>query len=80
MPNFRFSLRDCETITYRARERDYPDLSSALIDANTKARALIRSQLRQPGAIALKGSLDIEDEQHRPAARIMLAELSRQLS
>jgi hypothetical protein len=80
MPSYYFSLRNRHTIERRERARDYPDLQAALADAQGAARAAIDQRLRRQEPIEPQGCLDIEDEQHRPVARIMLAELAHQLS
>jgi len=55
--------------------REYPDLQAALADAQGAARAVVTGRLHKHRPPELRGSLDIEDEQRRPVARIMLADL-----
>lgn len=79
MPNFYFNVRTSHPVTHHPEPRELPDLRQAMVAAHGLAGALIRKQLRH-GAPAPAGSLDIEDERRRPVARIMLAELARQIA
>jgi hypothetical protein len=80
MPTYYFTLRKCEDPGYRELCREYPDLDAALVDAQGTARAVVGQRLRRAGPNDLHGSLDIEDDRHRPVARIMLADLVRHIS
>ena len=79
MPNYYFNVRNPRSAEH-VEPRECPDLRSALIEANTMARSLIGKQLRRHRQTDLHGSLDVENELRQPVARIMLAELARQLS
>lgn len=79
MPCYYFHLRTPSQHAARAERREFPDLREALIAANGAARSLIHNHVRRASA-QLHGSLDIEDEQRLPVARIMLADVARQIS
>lgn len=80
MPLYGFHLQpEIEAIPFNYPLRDFPDLRAALIEANVAARAIIKRK-RGGGAIRWHGSLDIENEQHEPVARILLADIARQIS
>jgi hypothetical protein len=72
MPTYYFNLTRCQVPEYRELRREYPNLETALADAQSTARR-VRGQLRQLGSEATRSSLDIENDQHIPVARIMLA-------
>ena len=80
MPLYYFALRNRDTVAHRDAGRDFPDLRTALTHAQGVARSMIHNRLHRRQPVELRGSFDIEDEQHRPMARIMLADLARQLS
>jgi hypothetical protein len=80
MPTYHFTLRKCPPLDYRGLPREYPDLDTALADAQRAAREVVGQHLRSDGLRVDQASLDIEDERHRPVARIMLAELVRRAS
>ncbi len=77
MPAYRFCVRTPDLHPHDAERRELPDLRAALIAGHDLARALLRHRgARKP----VRGSLDIEDERNQPVARILLADLARQLS
>ncbi len=77
MPAYCFRVRTPDHHPHGIERRDLPDLRAALIAGNDLARALLRHRgARKP----LRGSLDIEDDGEQPVARILLADLARQLS
>jgi hypothetical protein len=78
MPCFYFHLRTANHAE-QAERREFPDLREALIAANGAARSLIHKHVRRAPA-PLHGSLDIQDERRLPVARIMLADVARQIS
>jgi hypothetical protein len=80
MPTYYFALRNRDAVAHREGGRDFPDLKTALVHAQGAARSMIHNRLQRHQPIELHGSFDVEDEQHRPRARIMLADLARQLS
>lgn len=79
MPLYYFQLRTTDAAPHPAQSRTFPDLAAALAEAQHSARGMMRNRMRHllgtPG-----GTLDIEDEAHQPVARIMLAEVARQIS
>ncbi|WP_333574342.1 DUF6894 family protein [Sphingomonas sp.] len=77
MPAYRFRLCTPDHHPHGMERRDLPDLRAALIAGHGLARALLR---RRADRAPLRGSLDIEDERDQPVARILLADLARQLS
>jgi len=79
MPCYYFNLRTPARTVERAERREFPDLREALIAANGAARSLIHNQVRR-ASVPFHGSLDIEDERRLPVARIMLADVARQIS
>ncbi|ATY31260.1 DUF6894 family protein [Sphingomonas psychrotolerans] len=80
MPQYFFNLAPPDTHPLLASPGGtFPDLRTALAEANSAARALIHKRVRR-SPIALHGSLDIEDEHRRPIARILLADVARQIS
>lgn len=79
MPVYHFTLRNRDTVAHRHAGREYPDLRAALADAHRAARSMIHNR-RRHRAPDLPGSFDVEDARHQPVARILLADLVRQLS
>jgi len=79
MPRYHFNLRIADAAPSPGPCHDFPNLAAALAEAQHTARSLIRNRMRHLCS-NLNGSLDIEDETHRPLARIMLAEVARQIS
>ncbi|NLS26486.1 hypothetical protein S2M10_14690 [Sphingomonas sp. S2M10] len=77
MPAYRFRLCTPDHHPHGTERRDLPDLRAALIAGHGLARSLLR---HRDGRSPLRGSLDIEDERDQPVARILLADLARQLS
>ncbi|MBC9035206.1 hypothetical protein IAG41_22680 [Sphingomonas sp. JC676] len=59
--------------------RDFPDLQAALIEANVAARAIVR-RIGVGRSDPWHGSIDVENEQRQPIARILLADVARQMS
>lgn len=78
MPNYFFCVRTPDKTVHRADCHDLPNLEAALATGSRTARALVRNPVRQ--ARTVRGSLDIEDERRQPVARLMLAEVARQIS
>jgi hypothetical protein len=80
MPLYYFHLRTHDAAASATDDgREFPNLSAALAEAQHAARAMIRNRMRRlPGTP--NGTLDIEDEKRRPIARILLAEVARQIS
>jgi hypothetical protein len=58
--------------------REFTDLQEALAAAHSVARRLIRRDVRRPES-RIGGTLDVEDEQHRPVARLVLTEVAHQI-
>ena len=77
MPAYCFRLCTPDHHPHPTEQRELPDLRQALIAGHGLARKLLRQRL---GRAPLHGSLDIEDERNQPVARILLADLARQLS
>lgn len=78
MAQFFFRLRTPDHAVHLAQAHEHPDLRAALIAANFAARRVVRREVAVAhGRIA--GSLDVENERQEPVARIMLADLARQL-
>lgn len=78
-------MRFCFRICTAGRSRDggeaheLSDLREALVQAQAVARGLIRKRLRR-GHAPVRGTLDVEDEGRRTVARLMLADVARQIS
>lgn len=79
MPQFFFQLRTAGTHAPDDKPRDLPSLAAALAEGQGRARALIHNHRRRTPA-PLHGMLEIEDDRHRPVARILLADIARQIS
>jgi hypothetical protein len=80
MPHYFFRIRSNEASEREVSGRDYPNLWTGMVDAQEAARKMIHKRPRRAGMPDLQGCVDVEDEHHRPVARIMLSELARQLS
>jgi hypothetical protein len=78
MPHYFFSLKTHGAIPHTERSGDFPDLRAALVEANATARSMLHTR-RNHAPLEVHGSLDVEDERRRPVARIMLAEVARQI-
>lgn len=79
MPHYYFRLRTRNAVPHVERGGDFPDLNSALAEAHSTARVMLHSRIRH-APLDMHGSLDIEDERHRTVARILLADVARQIS
>jgi hypothetical protein len=80
MPYYFFNLRTPDAHpSLPAQGGTFPDLRTALVEANSAARALIHKRVRR-APLELHGSLDVEDERRQPIARILLADVARQIS
>jgi hypothetical protein len=80
MPQYFFNLRTPDSHASQAAQGGtFPGLRTALAVANGAARALIHKRVRR-APIDLHRSLDIEDERRQPIARILLADVARQIS
>lgn len=79
MPHYFFRLNVRGAIVHAEQGGDFPDLRAALAGAHSAARAMLHNRIRHT-PIDLHGSLDVEDERHRPVARILLADVARQIS
>lgn len=79
MPHYHFCLRTPNQVPHLDERRELPGLREALIAAHGAARAMIHKQVRR-GPCELHGSLDVEDERRQPVARILLAEVARQIT
>lgn len=79
MPEYHFRLRTPNQVEHAPERRELSDLREALIAAHGVARGLIHNHVRRKPC-ELHGSLDVEDEQRRPIARILLADVVRQIS
>jgi hypothetical protein len=81
MPLYYFHLRthDAAAAPATGKGREFPNLSAALAEAQHAARSTIRRRMRRVPGMP-NGSLDIEDEKRQPIARILLAEVARQIS
>lgn len=77
MPQFFFRLRTPDAV-HLPQAFELPDLRAALIAANSAARRVVRNKIRDAHR-PLTGSFDVENDRHEPVARIMLADLARQL-
>ncbi len=78
MPQFFFRLRTPDHAVHLPQAYELPDLRAALIAANAAARRVVRNEVRTAHR-PVAGSFDVENERQEPIARIMLAELARQL-
>lgn len=79
MPQYFFQLRTQNAAPYPHEARDLPDLRTALAEAQSIARSLIHNRVRR-APIELHASLEIADEGRRPVARVLLADVARQIS
>ncbi len=79
MPLYYFQLRTADAAPHAAQSRILPDLAAALAEAQHSARSMIRKRTRRQRG-APSGSLDIENETRQPIARILLADVARQIS
>ncbi|AQR74262.1 DUF6894 family protein [Sphingomonas sp. LM7] len=80
MPQFFFQLRTQGSAPRRDdTPREFPSLAAALAEGQGRARSLIHNHRRRAPA-PLRGTLEIEDERHHPVARILLADIARQIS
>jgi hypothetical protein len=79
MPMYFFSLKTRNPIPHEERSGEYPDLRAALVEAHSAARAMLHTRRRR-GPLEVHGSLDVEDDCRRPLARVMLADVARQIS
>jgi hypothetical protein len=80
MPRYFFNLPDHSSHDLsRDHAREYPDLRAALAEAHHAARSILHTHVRR-GAVDLRGRLDIEDERHQPVARILFADVARQIT
>lgn len=80
MTDYYFHLRTTAGDVRYEQKHELPDLDAALIAAHQVARKFIRHAARSSDALKLRGSLDVEDMFRRPVARLMLAEVARQIS
>lgn len=78
MPRYTFRVRTADHALHLSESFELPGLRDALILANGAARSLLRRQRREVARIT--GTLDIEDERQMPVARLLLAEVARQMS
>lgn len=81
MPQYYFQLRTTNAAppVPVQEPRDLPDLQAAMIEAQRAVRTMVRTRAGH-APLTLRGSLDIEDERRQPVARIMLADVARQIS
>ena len=80
MPQYYFQLRGPSTAPLlNDKPREFPDLRAALAAAQGAARNLIHNRVRRTSS-NFHGSLDIQDEGRQPVARILLADIARQIS
>ena len=80
MPHYIFHLnRSRPDIAFKDEAHELPNLVVALQKANSRARAVLRRCVRC-GPDAVRGTLDIQDANRQPIARIYLSELMRQIS
>lgn len=79
MPAYSFCLRTPDHVSHVTEPHEAPDLRHAMIAAHGVARTFLHEQLRR-SPLELHGSLDVEDERRQPVARILLADLARQIS
>ncbi|GEM_PF-1787196 len=67
------------SVPFRDESYDLPDLTAAMQKANSRARAVLRRHIRC-GPDEVRGTLDIQDANRQPVARIYLRELMLQIS
>ena len=79
MPHYYFQLRTKDEAAHVPQRREFPDLRAALAEAHSAARAMIHNQMRRTRG-DFGGTLDIQDERREPVARILLADVARQIS
>ena len=79
MPSYYFHVRAVDNVPRFVEQCDVPGLREALALANSTARALIHNRVGRTHD-EIRGSLDIEDAEHRTVARVMFADLARRLS
>lgn len=79
MPTYFFRVRTPDRLAHRVECHEFADLNAALIKAQRAARSLIRNPARR-GNKVIGGSLDIENEDNRAVARLMLTEVAHQIT
>lgn len=79
MPVYHFCLRHRNVVAHRSPASEYPDLRAALVGAQRAAGKMVRQRVRHHEPVDRQDSFDIEDDRHQPVARILLADLARQL-
>jgi hypothetical protein len=79
MPSFYFHVRTPGQSPHLVERRELPSLREALVAAHGAARGLIHNRLRR-ASDDFHGCLDVEDEERRPIARLMLADVARQIT
>ena len=79
MPIYFLNLRSRDPAERREVRCECRDLSAALDRALQTARNII-GRGYEPMTMDSRDRVDIEDEHHRPVARIVLAELAQQIS
>jgi hypothetical protein len=80
MPAYSFHL--CTTAASRPirnTHSEFPDVGAALAEAARIGSGMIRQRVRRKPC-ELRAHLDVRDEGNAPVARILLAELARQMS
>lgn len=80
MPDYYFHLKTSAGDGRFEQKHELPNLDAALVAAHQVARKFIRHAARRCAAEKLRGSLDVEDASRRPVARLMLADVARQIS
>jgi hypothetical protein len=79
MPHYFLRLRTPDQVTHHSDKHEVTSFNEAIAVANRAALALIRNRVRR-GVTGPRGVLDVEDENRRPVARILLTELAQQIS
>jgi hypothetical protein len=79
MPSYFLHVRTPDHVVRPRQRHDFPDLGQALAAAHGAARTLLGGRARVAG-VRPRGTVDVEDERGQPVARILLADVARQIS
>lgn len=78
MPTYVFRVRTPDNIVHQVQSAEFPDLDTAMAQAQRYARTLIRRPVRR-GAKTIGGAMDIEVAD-QAIARLLLSEVAHQIS
>ena len=80
MPAYSFHLcTPSATRPIKSDNSEFPNVGAALAEAARLGRGMIRQRVRRQPC-ELRAHLDVRDDGNAPVARVMLAELARQIT